>query len=167
MREELTQERLKELLHYDPETGNFIWKVFSGPRALKGQVAGSVEGQGYIGIQIDGVTYKAHRLAFLIVEGRIPEFVDHIDRDRRNNKWYNLRPCSKSENIANSTISRANTSGYKGVGKCSGSEMYRARIKCGGKTYYLGRFSCPREAAHAYNVAAIQLHGEFAVLNPI
>lgn len=166
MREGLTQERLKELLHYDPETGVFTWRV-DRSNVREGTVAGGVGQRGYVKLSVDGVSYPAHRLAFLYMTAEFPKFVDHRDRVTSNNAWANLRGCTHSQNICN-TVSRSyNTSGYKGVAWHKASGKYRARIMENGISYHLGVFACPREAAHAYNCAAIQLHGDFAVLNPI
>lgn len=168
MREELTQERLRELLHYDPETGVFTWNKRVGQRVLGGARAGSVGSHGYLLIQVKGISYRAHRLAFLYMLGKPPDGeVDHINGERLDNRWTNLREASRSENQRNTGPRHDNTSGYKGVGFHKGREMFQAQIKIDGRNIHLGYFLCPRKAAHAYNKAAIQLHGEFAVLNPI
>jgi hypothetical protein len=168
LREELTQERLKELLHYDPDTGVFTWQSTTTNRVKSGQVAGTLNDKGYIQIRVEGVIYPAHRLAFLYVDGEFPiSEVDHQDRDGLNNRWRNLRQATSSENQKNKTAYSNNKSGYKGVSFDNTRGKFVAQIQSDKKHKMLGRFDCPREAAHAYNVAAIQLHGEFAVLNPI
>lgn len=166
MRKELTQERLKEVLHYDPDSGIFTWAV-NRSNVRRGDIAGSVGQRGYIKLSVDGVLYPAHRLAFLYMTGEFPKFVDHKDRVTSNNKWENLRDCTHSQNICNTAFRSDNTAGYKGVSWHKASGKYQARIMENGIPHHLGVFTCPREAAHAYNVAAIRLHGEFAVLNPI
>lgn len=167
MRKELTQERLKEVLHYDPETGLFTWLVTNSHRNVAGNVAGChASGKIYIGI--DGRMYRAHRLVWLYVYGHFPAGnIDHKNRDWRDNRLENLRLASQEENMRNRGCQYNNTTGYKGVSFCKRDAKYQSKIQHQGKHYNLGRYDCPREAAHAYNVAAVQLHGEFAVLNPI
>lgn len=167
MREELTQERLKELLHYDPETGVFTWKVTRG-RVTAGKAAGSKNTDGYISIGVCGNRTYAHRLAFLYMIGRLPvDRVDHVNQIESDNRWVNLREATMSENLRNVSNWSHNTSGYKGVYPSANGKRYCAKIQHHGDQYNLGTYDCPREAAHTYNCAAIQLHGEFAVLNPI
>jgi hypothetical protein len=106
----LTQERLKELLFYDPDTGIFTWRVNRGRGPggctlggkLKGKVAGSLHPDNRIFIHIDRRMYGAHRLAFLYVYGRWPEpEVDHIDRDMSNNRISNLREATRRQQNGN------------------------------------------------------------------
>jgi len=87
----LTQERLKELLSYDPETGAFTWLLSPGPKR-KGEQAGSQHHSGYRFVKLDGKMYAEHRIAFLYVHGYFPEGdVDHINRIRNDNRPDNLR----------------------------------------------------------------------------
>ena len=166
MRKELTQERLKELLHYDPETGVFTWKTSTSNRRAKGAVAGSLSVHGYCCIGIDGKVYTAHRLAFLYMRGALPsKSVDHRNRDRADNRWCNLREASPGQNSMNSRMRSDNSTGYKGVVWDKKKRLYKATIKKGAKSFLLGYFDCPLDAAAAYNKAAAQLHGEFAALN--
>lgn len=169
MRKELTQERLKEVLHYDPETGDWTWLVRKANRIYAGSKAGGVDtSEGYYKIGVDGRVHKAHRLAFLYMTGEYPKSqVDHINGEKSDNRWGNLREASPSENLRNVGAYSSNVSGLKGVSYRPKADMYLSRITVDGVTHYLGWFSCPREASHAYNKAAIQFHGEFAVLNPI
>ena len=114
MSKTLTQNRLKELLHYDPETGIFTWRV-SRRGAKSGSVAG-VHDNGYIRIKIDYELYLAHRLTFLYMEGYFPEYhVDHKNRIRDDNRWSNLRHVSRQCNQRNASIAKDNTSGITGV----------------------------------------------------
>jgi hypothetical protein len=134
----LTQERLKELLDYNPDTGVFTRKVRQSGNAKEGAIAGS-NTTGYIRIGVDGPEYAAHRLAFLWMEGYFPENeVDHIDRNPSNNRWNNLREVSHQCNVRNVGIRKDNTSGIPGVGWDSKGACWRAYIKLSKKLKHLG-----------------------------
>jgi hypothetical protein len=115
-KEKLTQKELKKVIKYDPDTGIFIW-IKSRKLSIKpGTVAGSAHIEGYISINVNGGRHLAHRLAYLYMEGYFPENdTDHIDRNRKNNKWSNLREVSRSCNTKNSANRKNNTSGITGV----------------------------------------------------
>jgi hypothetical protein len=159
MEPRLTLARLRELMEYCPETGEFRWRVRRGGRAPAGSVAGSVEGRGYTQIRIDGRHYMAHRLAWLWTFGRWPPAqIDHRDRDRSNNRISNLRKATNGQNNANGAGWSA--SGFKGVSKVGGRWM--ARIRRDKRERYLGLFETPEEAHAAYCRAAADLHKDFA-----
>jgi hypothetical protein len=162
MRAELTAERLRELLSYDPETGNFKWRVTKG-RARAGDRAGCIYTRGYAYIRIGGAAYKAHRLAWLYVHGHWPkEFIDHINGHRADNRLVNLREANRIQNFANSRLSCSNTSGFKGVSWDKRWRKWISSIGSSGRTVYLGWFDTPEEAHSAYMAEARKLHGEFA-----
>jgi len=162
---DLTQERLKERLSYDKKTGVFRWRVSTGSISAGG-LAGCINGAGYNIIQIDGVLYRANRLAFLYVEGYFPENgVDHIDRDTVNNRWDNLREVSHQCNLRNAKLSKSNTSGVKGVYYHNARKKHVACIRVSRKLIYLGSFNdfdeavCARLAAEqAENWAGCDSH---------
>lgn len=155
----LTCERLKRLLDYNPETGVFRWKVGRGPKRV-GDVAGCLD-NGYVYICIDGHNYLAHRLAWLYQFGFIGEdHIDHSNLKRDDNRISNLRLANHSKNRANSAKQPNNTSGFKGVVKKA--NRWRAQITCNNKTRYLGSFATPTEAHAAYLAAATAAFGEFA-----
>lgn len=110
----LTQERLKKLVSYNPDTGIFIRLVDSKNYSM-GDIAGHLHLTGYIIIGFNKMYYKAHRLAFLYMEGDMPEFVDHKDTVRYNNKWDNLRRATPRLNSYNQSIRSDNTTGIKGL----------------------------------------------------
>ena len=120
MKLDVTQKELKENLSYEPETGLFRRLYTKGGR-VRGSVAGSVHtnhktSKAYVEIKINLKLYKAHRLAFLYMEGVFPpEEVDHINGNGVDNKWSNLRKVTKSENQRNERLSKNNTSGVIGV----------------------------------------------------
>jgi hypothetical protein len=135
----LTQERLKEVLHYNPETGVFTWIVSPAHRVKVGDVAGSICGNGYRLISIDSVKYKAHRLAWLYVYGYLPEHgVDHKDRVKVHNQIDNLREASQQCNMRNTGNFSDNTSGVKGVNYHKPTGKWRAYININRKNIYLG-----------------------------
>lgn len=117
MKPELTHGRLLEVLHYSLETGKFTWLQCKPQKwYMQGKLAGSVGYQGYASIRVDGVPQQAHRLAYLYVTGCWPtEDMDHINGVRSDNRWENLRACSRSENMQNVTRQKNNTSGHVGV----------------------------------------------------
>ena len=165
---------LRELLDYDAETGNFIWKprqrgMFRSDNAFStwnsrysGKVAGYVRPAGHLAIAVGHSQYRAHRLAWLYVHGEpVPDVIDHIDHDKLNNRFINLRSATKSENGANMRMRNANRSGVKGVGVFRNGR-FRARIMLHGRDHHLGYFATLEEAAKARYDAAIRLHGAFA-----
>lgn len=158
----LTQQRLKELLHYDPATGLFTWRVKRNNKALAGQIAGNVGNHGYVQIYVDRANHLAHRLAWLYVNGVLPaDKIDHRNGVRTDNRWANLRECDHAENMQNQGVrSRSdNKSGHIGV--CGDSRRpgkWRATIKCGKKYHHLGTFDTVEAAADAYRKAKLELH---------
>jgi hypothetical protein len=150
----LTAERLREMVLYDRETGAFTWKTSRpGPTRAAGQVAGSLS-HGYIAISIDGVIHKAHRLAFLYELGAIPELVDHIDGDRANNRWSNLRAATLHINAQNRRKpQRNNSTGFMGVSVHAKTGRFRAVIRFAGRRHSLGLYDTPEAAGNAYLAA--------------
>lgn len=158
----ITQERLKELLSYDPLTGVFLWKT---PRrhGWVGKRAGCLHHSGYRCIVVDGRFYWAHRLAWVWMTGQQPPpQVDHVDRDKDNNTWLNLRAATASQNRANAKVNSNNRSGLKGVSYFPRHGTWGAYIKKNGHKIWLGSFASPDAAHAAYAEAARQVHGEFA-----
>ena len=154
----VTAERLRELLSYDPFTGVFAWRNAKGT-ARAGDKAGSVNGDGYVYIRIDGRMYGAHRLAWLYVHGEFPaNQLDHLDRDRANNALCNLQSVTCLENNQNRGLQRNNKSGYRGVSWDSRDGRWRAQIRANGKKQSLGYFGSAEEAHIAYTTAATKLH---------
>lgn len=157
----ITQDRLKELLHYDPEIGIFTQRL-RRPRVRVGDIAGYSESSGYWRIHVDGRKYLAHRLAWLYVTGEWPIFVDHEDLDKSNNRFGNLRKATRSQNGINRSRFPNNTSGFKGVSFCKRTRNYMARIQVNGSSLFLGCFNKAEEAHAAYVAAAEKYFGEFA-----
>ena len=157
VREELSQGRLKSLLHYDPDTGVFTWKVSPSSRVRPGDRAGSKNGRGYIRIMIDTKHYMTHRLAWLYVYGVWPvDKIDHINGDSLDNRICNLREATQAENMQNITVSASNTTGYLGVSPVM--SKYRAQIRVNCTALYLGLFDTPEQAHQAYLAAKAKFH---------
>lgn len=154
----LTQARLKELLRYDPFTGVLTWKVDKGNRKA-GSVAGTTPNnrREYVEIRIDGVLYKAHRLAWLYTYGAFPKKeTDHIKHDGRDNKITSLREVTRQQNQKNRSKQCNNTSGVCGVRSRDGKWL--AYIG-GGKNYVrLGLFIDFDEAVRVRKTAEAE-HG--------
>lgn len=150
-----TIERLRERLAYCPDTGTLTWR-HSGRRA------GCLRKDGYRVVRVDDVLMYEHRVAWAIQMGRWCEEIDHIDHNPSNNSWINLRECNSAENKWNSSKKAYNTSGYKGVCRCSRTSKWRALIRCAGKRFELGPFDTPEQAAIARARKASELHGEFS-----
>jgi hypothetical protein len=157
----ITQEYLKSILYYDPETGLWVWiKNFHSRRV--GKEAGSYTNEGYKRIKIDGKEYRSARLIWFYMTGEWPEnLIDHKDTNKTNEKWTNLREATNAEQCRNRNVKSNNISGYKGV-KQTTSGKFEASIKIENKYKYLGSFNTPEEAADAYADAAVEAYGEFA-----
>jgi len=110
----LTQQRLKEVLNYNAESGVFTWKT-GRPKAAKGEVAGGFSDRGYLTICIDGVKHRAHRLAWLYVYGVYPDQIDHENHVRHDNRIINLIASDSYGNSRNKSKPSDNTSGVVGV----------------------------------------------------
>jgi hypothetical protein len=131
----LTQEIVLSIFDY--QDGNLIRKK---GRAIDLGVAGSKATNGYINIKIGKTGYKAHRIVFLWHHGYCPEFVDHIDGNRSNNKIENLRVATKAENSANQKIRSTNKSGMKGVSWHSANKKWKVAICKNYRPIYLGTY---------------------------
>ncbi len=156
-----TLEALQELLSYDPETGVFRNRVTRNNNgALAGSIAGALDKDGYVCIAVMGKKYRAHRLAWLFVHGEWPEFdVDHINRQKADNRIQNLRDVTRSENLLNQVSPQAHGHfGMLGVGRLG--NRFRARIQIAGKQVHLGLFKTAEEACVAYQTAKDNLLGK-------
>jgi hypothetical protein len=162
----VTQERLKQLLHYDPVTGVFT-RIQSSRSDRLGQQPGSRNTKGHIQIRIDGKLYVAHRLAWLYVNGQFPiNQLDHIDGDKTNNKFGNLRTATNKQNQENVPLQTNNTSGYRGVSFDKRVNKFRAYVCHNRKNITIGLFATGEDAAIAARSVRDQLfthhHTEYA-----
>ena len=139
----MNQQRLKELLSYDPDTGVFTWV-----KRLN-NTAGAFDAYGYVVIRVDKILYKAHRLAWLYTFGEFPAGnLDHINQIKNDNRISNLRVVNQSQNIQN-------LASVKGVSWDKEREKWCARIKVMYKTIHLGRFTEKDDAIAARKAAEV------------
>jgi len=157
--EPITQARLKELLHYDPDTGAFTWIETTSGKPLEGTRAGLLASNRYTKIGLDNRRYPSHRLAWLYVYGSFPlRGIDHINGDGRDNRINNLRECSQAENAQNSKLSCASSTGLRNVTFHKALGKFRSYITRLGKTQHLGYFDTKDAAYSAYLAAKARLH---------
>jgi len=153
----LTQSRLKEVMHYDPETGVLTWLEDRGGRAKAGTEAGAIS-TGYVRPMVDGQRYLAQRLIWLYMTGEWPvSQVGHEDRNPLNNRWANLRPATKKENGENRKLHKNSTTGFRGVSWEPKIGKYRAKIYHNGHLYFLRHHDTIIEAVAARLGAERQL----------
>ena len=159
----LAQSRLKELLNYNQDTGIFTW--ISPPKnhaGLLGKTAGTLtpsRGKTYVCIGIDGVIFRAHRLAWLYVYGKMPEKnIDHMNGIELDNRIFNLRDVSQLSNSQNHN-KKAGKRNPVGVRKVpNGGVNWEARITSNGETTHIGTFETKENAVNAYKNARLKLH---------
>lgn len=135
---QVPEEDLKKIISYNPESGEFRWKTNYGKKIKAGAVAGGLDkNNGYWHIRIGYNLIRAHRLAFFYMTGQWPkDSVDHIDGDRANNKWSNLREISNIYNVQNAGIRTDNSSGRKGVSHNVQKGLWEAYLNFDGVRYH-------------------------------
>lgn len=172
-----SQEVLRQLLRYDPETGKLFWlhrdvSLFEdgewnpAHRKAASWNAKNAEKEaltcrrpeGYFHGAIYGKIYVAHRVIWKIVYGDDPEFVDHINGNTSDNRIANLRSVSKRENSLNQKWSGRGSSGVLGVNWHRRLGKWHAKIGVNGKTCHLGYYSNIEDATAARR-AADHLYG--------
>ena len=157
LKKELTAERLRALMHYDSGTGEFHWIVNISNVKAGSFVGTQSKDDGYIRTSISGKRYLLHRLAWLYVNGGWPsKQIDHINGNRSDNRFSNLREASNAQNCQNIVVRPTNPSGFLGVSRHE--NKWRAAISVDGKRRHLGRFDTPEAAFAAYSKAKADLH---------
>lgn len=163
----ITHERLLEILHYEPETGVFTWRVKTTHRVNVGARAGStMKARGRMSarwaLSIDGKNYLASRVAWFYMTGAWPIFeIDHKNTNSLDDSWDNLRQSTRQQNEINKGRYRNNRAGFKGVYAVPGGK-FRASIHRNYKRKSLGAFDTPEAAGAAYAAAAMAIDGQFA-----
>ncbi len=161
-------DHLRYVLEYEPLTGDFTWRQRADSTARRnsqyaGKRAGRVNSNGYVQIKIDGVSYYAHRLAWLWLTGEFPASqIDHVNGDKADNSATNLREATPQQNAANRGSPITSISPFKGACFVPRMRAWQASIKVDGKSLHLGYHATAWEAHIAYVKAAEQHFGEFA-----
>jgi len=167
----LTQERALALFEY--RDGILIWKPrplsdFNSVRGFRGwntKFPGKIAGCNkhiYSVVGISAVNYLQHRVIFLMHHGYMPEFLDHIDHDPKNNKVENLRPADKSQNNMNRPVQKNSPSGHKNVHWNKQHEKWMVRVQKDAAVVFGGLFSSVEAAAERAAQLRGQIHGQFA-----
>lgn len=169
-----SQTYLRQCFDYDPETGILTWRerprehfpTFAGMVASNAKYAGKQAGKclskGYPQVGFLGKTWPCHRIIWKMVTGKDPDQIDHINHDRADNRWSNLRSANEQQNHFNMPRYRNNRSGFKGVHRHSQNQKWIAQIRSNGRSRHIGSFDTVEAAKAAYDEAAKRLHGEFA-----
>lgn len=161
------ERKINELLDIDETSPSGLrWNKSAAPN-VRGRPAGRMGSHGYwkISLRAHGKQreFGAHRIVWLLINGQWPkEQIDHINNDRADNRFANLREASVSENMRNMGMSIRNTSSVKGVSFHKGTGKWRARVELNRKEISLGYFDSIDDAEQAAMAARDRLHGEFA-----
>lgn len=138
---DFTQARLHELFSYDPETGNFAWRVQKSRNTKIGKPLNKTNGNGYKSVKIEGKSYLIHRLIWLYVYGKLPDGeIDHKNKIRNDNRLCNLREVTRTDNCQNISLPKHNTSGHIGVSWIKSHQRWTVYIKVNKKNKWLGYF---------------------------
>ena len=150
-----TAEGLRERLSYDPATGVITWRTGK----QRGRRAGCLASNGYWRVEFDRRAYPLHRVAWALMTGEWPDrCIDHINRDRADNRWENLRLADAKQNAQNMGVSRRNRSGHVGVAKVKRVNRWAAYIEVAGKNIHLGNHKTIESAIAAREAAKAKFH---------
>jgi hypothetical protein len=155
----LTQELVQSLFEY--KDGELYWKVNKGSAKI-GDKTGSLHHSGYLCIQINSKTYLAHRVIFLYHHGFLPQYIDHIDGNKSNNKIENLREATIQQNGFNTKLYKTSTSGIKGVDWSKKAKKWQVRVQINNKRKYFGIYENIELAELVAIEARNKYHGNFA-----
>lgn len=155
---------MNKLFFLDVKTGALIRRVTRSPNAKAGDEVGTVDGKGYLHVNVDRKFIRLHRIVFLMHYGWEPDQIDHINTDKQDNRPENLRPTTSRQNSGNINPPKHNTSGVKGVSKNGKTGFWHAQIKINGKQTYLGRSYDMAEAKKLYEDGAKKHFGDYARL---
>lgn len=161
----LTQDYLKSVLEYNRETGVFLWRERKQGRKLSR--AGTLSPNGYCYININGKQHSAHRLVWLYVYGEFPtgrqNYIDHINKNKSDNRVENLRVCTQAENLRNTSKHFDNRSGFKGIyyNKTWGKWVAQIQNPTTRLREYLGGHTTEEAAEAAYRLKALEYSGDF------
>lgn len=157
----ISWEDLTRLLSYDKDTGLFTWKISVGGNKVN-SIAGSSTDEGYRRVTIKGKEYRLHRLAWFYTHKEWPTHViDHINRDRSDNRICNLRLATVQQNKYNTGLVSSSTTRLRGVTFYKRTGKYQATIRIKGVKKHLGYFNTAEEASEVYEKHARDSFGEF------
>lgn len=162
----ISQDKLKEFLDYDPDTGELTWKKKPSKKVAKNSRAGSLSKDGYRHVIFSGKKYPEHRLIWFYVHGEFPkEQIDHINHKRDDNRLCNLREVTHSENARNRTKNKSSKVQEVGIWFCKKRQRYIAEITLNQKKVYQRSFENIDDAIQARKEKAKELgfhdnHGE-------
>ena len=157
---------ISKFLEYKKESGSFVWVNPTSNRVSVGMIAGNSHKQSYTTIYINGHMYYAQDLVWLMETGSLPHgIIDHINLDKKDNRFSNLRLCNRSENGCNRGLNKNNTSGEKGVTWHKRASKWCGEVWKDGEKHYLGLFIEYADAVNAVRRKRIELHGDFAKFN--
>jgi len=159
-------DELSKHLKYDPNAGTGTWLVSLNSRAPVGALAGCYDGK-YWSIRYKQNKYLAHRLFWYLQTKKDPKCltVDHIDQNKTNNKFCNLRLATRAQQQHNIFANKSNTTGTRGTFWIESRQKYEARISFHGKVFFLGRFKTLDQAVAARCAKELELYGEFSPLH--
>ena len=148
--EGLTQEKLNSLYDYDPDTGFLVSKKYKNRREHWAKPGN------YISVSIDGKSFPAHRLIWMMVYGYWPNEIDHINGNKQDNRLCNLRNVTRLENMRNQCVQKNSTSGVTGVYWNKWDKKWAARITVNRKFVHLGYFSNKEDAIATRKAAEVK-----------
>lgn len=159
--------RIKQSLSYNPFTGDFTWRIRPSNRIQIGGIAGTVNpSHGYHQIRLDNKKWYSHRLAYVLMLGKLPDDqVDHLNGIRHDNRWINLRQADQGINSKNLRLPKRNTSGHIGVSWYKKRKTWETYIRVDGHLHHLGCYKNLNDAIAARTEADIfygfnQNHGK-------
>jgi hypothetical protein len=154
-------EDIGDYVRYDGK--NLYWTVDRKPYKSLGKISGSVSENGYMRLMFRGKKYLSHRVIwFLVNKEQPPEYLDHINNDRLDNRIENLRAVSSKQNTYNTVLNIKNTSGVKGVSWHKHTGKWQARMRINDKEQYLGIFDNIEDAERVMKETREKIHGEYA-----
>lgn len=146
--QELSQDLLRKFYRYNPDTGEFLHRLDTH-QSYAGDTPGYIGNHGYLVCSVGNKEYLIHRLIWLYMTGDMPEMVDHIDHNKLNNIWNNLREVCNTTNAMNCSVSKNSVTRANGVSFMKSRSKYRAYITVDRKQISLGLFKTLEEAIEA------------------
>jgi hypothetical protein len=157
----LDVEALAELVTCDPLTGSLFWTDKAGPKRPAGKRAFDTPMEGYRYGKIGKQSLMAHRVVWLLCTGEWPDVIDHINGNRSDNRFENLRSVSTGVNARNASKPSNNTTGCTGVSREKRNGKWKAYVTVNGKTVWLGCNHLSQEAACLVRRTHILAHPEY------